>query len=173
MDTDFLPQRTQRAQKILDCGGKRSATPLWHGTGKIPAQKRRRRCALPAHSMSPLRSLRSLRQIIFTTPRRNQPPAQAAAPFPPPCAETSGHTIRSTGCRWNIIPRPPVRRPRLDATLGCEASQDARPAAVGIFITVRMQAGKQIGHAAPCANFRLGENVTSLFCQSSFHLHQE
>src|SRR6058998_3662896 len=30
---------------LLDCGGKRSATPLW-----VRVRKRRRRCALPAHS---------------------------------------------------------------------------------------------------------------------------
>src|SRR6185369_5143328 len=30
---------------FLDCGGKRSATPLW-----LCVRKRRRRCALPAHS---------------------------------------------------------------------------------------------------------------------------
>src|SRR5687767_5178447 len=45
---------------ILDCGGKRSATSLWsarRGT-KFPrswcAQKRRRRCALPAQSTTQL-----------------------------------------------------------------------------------------------------------------------
>ena len=36
---------------ILDCGGKRSATPLWLTWPRVaPEPKRRRRCALPAHS---------------------------------------------------------------------------------------------------------------------------
>jgi hypothetical protein len=35
----------------MECGGKRSATPLWFLDRKArPAPKRRRRCALPAHS---------------------------------------------------------------------------------------------------------------------------
>ena len=33
----------------MECGGKRSATPLWQGTVN-PVRKRRRRSALPAHS---------------------------------------------------------------------------------------------------------------------------
>src|SRR5436190_20128588 len=38
----------------LECGGKRSATPLWLARRKVPAQsKRRRRCALPAHAKGP------------------------------------------------------------------------------------------------------------------------
>src|SRR5438093_1175667 len=42
------------APAILECGGKRSATPLWLARPGVPAQsKRRRRCALPAHSKSP------------------------------------------------------------------------------------------------------------------------
>ncbi len=38
-------------QFIFDCGGKRSATPLWKEMFCV-ARKRRRRCALPAHSKS-------------------------------------------------------------------------------------------------------------------------
>jgi len=35
----------------MDCGGKRSATPLWIGPVVwLSVQKRRRRCALPAQS---------------------------------------------------------------------------------------------------------------------------
>jgi hypothetical protein len=42
------------AQAALECGGKRSATPLWLARRGVPAQpKRRRRCALPAHSKDP------------------------------------------------------------------------------------------------------------------------
>src|SRR5438094_5340541 len=42
------------APAILECGGKRSATPLWLARRGDPAQsKRRRRCALPAHSKRP------------------------------------------------------------------------------------------------------------------------
>src|SRR6266516_3360437 len=42
------------APAILECGGKRSATPLWLARRGVPAQsKRRRRCAFPAHSKSP------------------------------------------------------------------------------------------------------------------------
>jgi len=36
---------------ILQCGGERSATPLLK---LCSARKRRRRCALPAHSKAPL-----------------------------------------------------------------------------------------------------------------------
>ena len=44
-------------RQVVECGGKRSATPLWVGcavgTGPSSAiRKRRRRCALPAHSMT-------------------------------------------------------------------------------------------------------------------------
>jgi N-acetylneuraminic acid mutarotase len=44
------------AESVLDCGGKSDATPLWHRTTPSrfstlwAARKRRRRCALPAHS---------------------------------------------------------------------------------------------------------------------------
>src|SRR5881396_1642466 len=39
---------------ILECGGKRSATPLWLARPGVPAHSKRRRCcALPAHSKSP------------------------------------------------------------------------------------------------------------------------
>jgi hypothetical protein len=34
----------------MECGGKRSATPLWGQRSKLNQQKRRRRSALPAHS---------------------------------------------------------------------------------------------------------------------------
>src|SRR5215510_5161700 len=41
----------------LDCGGKSDATPLWVGTAvgsttSAPGRKRRRRCALPAQSIT-------------------------------------------------------------------------------------------------------------------------
>jgi hypothetical protein len=43
-----------RARSVLECGGKRSATPLLEPGGLLmrfqPIRKRRRRCALPAHS---------------------------------------------------------------------------------------------------------------------------
>jgi hypothetical protein len=48
-----------RTHDILDCGGKRSATPLSHARNARnvrlapPAPKRRRRFALPAHSKTP------------------------------------------------------------------------------------------------------------------------
>src|SRR5213083_214095 len=39
------------APAALECGGKRSATPLWLALRGVRAKsKRRRRCALPAHS---------------------------------------------------------------------------------------------------------------------------
>jgi hypothetical protein len=38
------------ARSVLECGGKRSATPLWHGG--ITAEERRRRFALPAQSQT-------------------------------------------------------------------------------------------------------------------------
>src|SRR5213596_1390816 len=42
------------APAILECGGKRSATPLWLARPGVPAHSKRRRCcALPAHSKSP------------------------------------------------------------------------------------------------------------------------
>jgi len=50
---------TDGANLILDCGGKRSATPLSHAPGGLilqsssPARKRRRRVALPAQSKMP------------------------------------------------------------------------------------------------------------------------
>ena len=52
---------------ILECGGKRSATPLWISALKPPKDpKRRRRFALPAHST--LRSLRTLKGFFSSLP---------------------------------------------------------------------------------------------------------
>ncbi len=50
-------------------------------------------------------------------PRQTPPPARNAAPFHPAHACASGHTARTIACRWDIIPRPPVRPLRRDATL--------------------------------------------------------
>jgi hypothetical protein len=42
----------QATSDPMECGGKRSATPLWLRDWKArPTRKRRRRCALPAHSI--------------------------------------------------------------------------------------------------------------------------
>ena len=51
----LCPPTSQQADKgILECGGKQSATPLWLQQEVGPAQpKRRRRSALPAHSIAP------------------------------------------------------------------------------------------------------------------------
>jgi hypothetical protein len=35
--------------EYMECGGKRSATPLWSQRAGLTKQKRRRRSALPAH----------------------------------------------------------------------------------------------------------------------------
>ena len=48
---------------------------------------------------------------------RNQRREQDGVLFHPLCVETSGHTVRSIACRWDIIPRPPVCRLRRVATL--------------------------------------------------------
>jgi hypothetical protein len=34
----------------MECGGKRSATPLWNQQAELTQEKRRRRFAMPAHS---------------------------------------------------------------------------------------------------------------------------
>ena len=46
-----MGNKCRRADRGLECGGKRSATPLLLAVpGVGPKPKRRRRCALPAHS---------------------------------------------------------------------------------------------------------------------------
>src|SRR6266508_1483320 len=55
------------APAILECGGQRSATPVWLARPGVPAQsKRRRRCAVPAHSKSP--ACRLSCGLLFRTP---------------------------------------------------------------------------------------------------------
>jgi hypothetical protein len=54
-DISRLPVSSRLGQTTLECGGKRSATPLWLGQrlafpGVRGDPKRRRRFALPAHS---------------------------------------------------------------------------------------------------------------------------
>jgi len=62
----------------LDCGGKRSATPLWKGrfTRRLrdswSVEKRRRRCALPAHSKT-RRSVQAVRVKVGTVAPRGPP----------------------------------------------------------------------------------------------------
>ena len=51
---------------------------------------------------------------------------------------------------------------RATPRFGGEAFQNARPAAVRIFKSVGMQAGKQIGHAAPCAKVCLGTFIQNV-----------
>jgi hypothetical protein len=59
LDSEFNEMTSsERRAAILDCGGKRSATPLSHAPHGLklphasPTQKRRRRCALSAQSMA-------------------------------------------------------------------------------------------------------------------------
>src|SRR6266436_7964190 len=47
--TSDVPPRASVAE-YMECGGKRSATPLWSHRAGLKQQKRRRRFALPAHS---------------------------------------------------------------------------------------------------------------------------
>ena len=50
---DFGPLHRFTERRTLDCGDKRSATPLWLAWARVDAKpKRPRRCALPAHLVS-------------------------------------------------------------------------------------------------------------------------
>jgi hypothetical protein len=48
--------------KYMECGGKRSATPLWSQRAGLNQQKRRRRFALPAHSKCGTSTMRLIRR---------------------------------------------------------------------------------------------------------------
>ena len=75
-------KRTHRAQKILDCGGKRSATPLWAATS-IGVTRTKRKAPSPLRSAGALHNLsvffafsrgNSLRKALAVIGSQRQPP---------------------------------------------------------------------------------------------------
>ncbi len=97
------------------------------------------------------------RDACPTPPRHNQPPAQAAVPFHPPCAGTSGHKVPTIARRPDTIPRPPVR-PRPRDAMPRRRSVSTRAASRCPHLQIRPGADREIkvgelGNATPGASF--------------------
>ena len=118
--------RCSTTRALLDCGGKRSATPLWiRPRGAHLKPKRRRRCALPAHSKTPALIPRNSANVPMAPPltppvyasrrRRSSRSAcrrtscKAASLLPP--ARWIARRARKAACNCRWSPRnPPDRR---------------------------------------------------------------
>jgi len=99
--------------------------------------------ATPTNQAHHFRTLRFGEDIRHAKVLRNLRPARDAAPFPPPCAETSGRKVLTIAHRSDTIPRPPVR-PRLrDATLRLR-SVSTRAASHFRRLQIRPGAGREI-----------------------------
>jgi hypothetical protein len=69
-----LPPRASVAEYV-ECGGKRSATPLWSQRAGLKQQERRRRFALPAHSIWWYSKMRPPETILLQTAHKIEDPS--------------------------------------------------------------------------------------------------